>query len=312
MKRLIYIVSISLLVLTCNKKDDDSSSGDNGSISFEMLIGGPGSELGKFDLLGNIWPNRFAVTSDHLYIRDEGNNRVQRFDMTMNAVDWHGYIYGEGYGYRTDNKAGDDGIKNIQIRNGHLYLFDAFLGSVTILKTDISSGDTVKTMKIGNPGTFYGKENFAVDNGGHIYIQFDNKMYKYDEGGNEVLSYEANSIYFTLDDDDNLYISDASNIAQSGQYDIKKFDSNGNLITSWTAGYYIDAILDFYNGKLYAYSVSPSNKIIQFSTSGNSLKSWSAPSTDMVNARYFKVLDGRIIFPSTDDHTFAVYKMTGQ
>lgn len=241
---------------------------------YASQFGTEGSGNGQFS-----YPRHMAQdASGNLYITDNGNSRVQKFDSNGNYVLQFG-VYGTGDGEMYD----PDGI---QVVGSNLYLVEGLNNRVQIFDL---SGNYIS--KFGTPGTGNGEfdhpSDIAVDTSGNMYVtdKLNNRVQKFDNTGAFVLTFGTSgsatgefnfpeSIDFH---EDYLYVSDTSNNR------IQKFDLNGDFVSTFGEygegpGYFLNPVGIAFDSNDNMYIVDGGNSRIQeFDSSGNFIMAISGP-----------------------------------
>ncbi len=225
------------------------------------------------------YPRHIAQdASGNLYVTDNGNSRVQKFDSNGNYISQFG-VYGTGDGEMYD----PDGI---QIVGSNLYLVEGINNRVQIFDL---SGNYVS--KFGTPGTGDGEfdhpSDIAIDTSGNMYVtdKLNNRVQKFNSSGVFVSTFGTSgsatgefifpeSIDFH---EDYLYVSDTSNNR------IQKFDLSGNFVSTFgeygeTPGTFLSPIGMAFDSSDNMYIVdSGNNRVQKFDSSGNFLEVFSGP-----------------------------------
>jgi DNA-binding beta-propeller fold protein YncE len=197
---------------------------------FSFKWGSQGSGDGQFDQ-----PVGIAIDSaGDVYVTDQNNNRVQKFDRDGNFItQWGSFGTGDG------EFSAPQGIAVGPLDN-NVYVVDA--GNNRIQKFD-SSGTFVG--KWGSAGTgdkeFDNPYGIAIDSVNAVYVTdfFNDRVQKFDSNGTFLRKWGStgtgdgqfnNPRAIGVDAFDNIYVSDATDRVQV-------FDFNGSFLSAWgTAG----------------------------------------------------------------------------
>lgn len=190
---------------------------------FDKWGGTPGSGIGEFNL-----PRDIAVDNDNnVYVADSGNVRIQKFDANGKFVTQWG------------TKGTAEGQFNIPTyiaidKNNAVYVVDR--GNSRIQKFDANGNFLVK-WNIVSPIKDYGLHimDIAVDANSNIYvgvqIPYGELTYPYiqkiDANGNYLTSWLL--VYFVS----SIAVDNYNNIYASTGNGIRKYDGDGNLLSSW-------------------------------------------------------------------------------
>jgi hypothetical protein len=196
--------------------------------TYQMIAqwGSPGSGDGQFN-----YPVGIAMdASGNLYVADEKNNRIQKFDSDGGFLaKWGSYGTGDGQFNWPCGVTVDP--------SGNVYVSD--YGNSRIQKFDSNGGFLAKW---GSYGTGDGQFNYpwgiAMDASGNVYVAdyYNNRIQKFDSGGGFLTkwgSYGSGDGQFydpsgiAVDASDNVYVTEVEN------HRIQKFDSGGGFLTKW-------------------------------------------------------------------------------
>jgi streptogramin lyase len=194
--------------------------------------GNKGSGNGEFDFSDtsqSIYGGDIASDGNgNIYVVDNLNNRIQRFDSNGNFITkWGSYGTGDG---EFDRPSG------IVIDNtGNIYVVDT--GNYRIQKFDSAGGFITKWGSQGSgDGDFEVPQAIAIDSDGYIYV-FDNvleqRFQKFDSNGQFIemidfgISFFEGPIALVIDTDGNIYLG------ESWGYRIMKFSADYQFILEW-------------------------------------------------------------------------------
>lgn len=192
------------------------------SYTFMQNIG-----TGEFD-----GPTKLDIGPDgHLYIIDEGNDRIVKMSTSGEVLD----SWGE-FGFSDGEFDDPNGIDVDQ--NGNVYVADR--GKNEVQKFDAAGNHLLTIETSGQPdGDFSTPNDVALDTEGNIFVLEDGnlRVQKLDNDGNYITDWavtgtEGSFLYtmttIAIDAHDNVYVID-------GQ-EIKKYDNDGNFLNSWGSG----------------------------------------------------------------------------
>jgi len=176
-----------------------------------------------------------GVTTDssgNVYVSDNSNNRVQKFDSDGNYLtEWGSYGTGDGEFRSLRGLAVDS--------SGNVYVVD--WNNVRVQKFDSDGNYLTQWGTTGDdPGEFMLASGIAIDSSGNVYVveYTGNRVQKFDSDGNYLTqwgSYGTDDGEFNypkgvaVDSSGNVYVAD------SGNNRVQKFDSDGNYLTQWEA-----------------------------------------------------------------------------
>jgi len=253
--------------------------------SFVMKWGTGGTGDGQF-----AYPMGLAVDNqNNIYVADNGNYRVQKFDSNGNFLFKLGCMgAGDGQLNRPMRVATDPTGNFVYVSDGY---------NSRVQKFDLNGNFLLKWGSVGTAdGQFNQSEGIAVDSSGNVYVSDYNnsRIQKFDSSGNFLLKwgslgsgdsqfYSAGGIPRGVAVDrntGNVYVADTRN------HRIQKFDSNGNFLLKWGGlgtgdgrvntpeGVAVDTA-----GNVY---VAERNgcRIQKFNSNGNFLSKWGSIGTD--------------------------------
>lgn len=233
-------------------------------------------------------PHGIAVDlAGNLYIADNENNRIQKFDSSGNFVTQWGHMGTRKWGREGETRADKAESKFYKLRglaagpDGYVYVADS--GNNRIQKFD-SRGNYITQW--GGPGSGEGEfkdpTDVAVDSKGYIYVadSGNNRIQKFDGDGNRITQwggqgYEIGQfetpVSLATDIYSNVYVADSRNNR------VQIFESDGTFISEFRtigAGSITPAgiAVDF-KGNIYI-ADSSSNKIQKYNMEKNYLAGW--------------------------------------
>lgn len=200
--------------------------------NYVSQFGNNGNSNGQFS-------NPVGITMDSagdLYVVDQGNNRIQKFDSNGN------YIMQFGSGLDTPVGVIVDGFGNIYVasyNNDQVHKYGP-AGNLIFLFGISGSGD----------GEFSGPTHLALDNAGNVYVldKFNNRVQKFDPSGNYISQFGSAGSGngqlnwpsgISIDASGNIYIGD------SGNNRVQKFMANGNYLLQFGS---LGGAMDHING----------------------------------------------------------------
>jgi len=225
-------------------------------------------------------PSDIAFDKDgNIYVMDNSNSRIQKFDSNGGYLTYWGSI--TGWGIAVDN-------------NNYVYV--AGSGSNTIYKFNSSGTPITQWGGFGNGnGQFDNPDGIIIDSNNNIFVSeeggsgYGNRIQKFDVNGNFVLEWGSPGSgdgqfnapqQVAVDQKGNVYVVDRDN------HRVQKFDNNGNYLTQWgnanqlqnPCGVAVDG-----NDNIYIVDHSL-NQIKKFNTNGNFILEWG--STGMAPGQY--------------------------
>lgn len=225
-----------------------------------------------------------------VYVVDQVNNRIQKFDSSGNFILAWGCRgsrngqFSEPHGITVDSA---DNIYVSERRNHRIQKFDS---SGKFLMAIGSSGE--HSQRVTDP------TGVAVDSHGNVYVvcSFNHQIMKFDPSGKLITAWgsygEGNGQFegpnsIAIDSLDNLYISDYANNR------VQKFDSSGNFLAAWgsSCGKSTDGILQMNSpqgidvdasGKVYV-ADTYNYRIGKYDPQGNFIDAWRCEAVEMPN-----------------------------
>ena len=194
--------------------------------SFELKWGTNGSGDGQFNT-----PRSVAVDSfGNVYVADEGNNRIQKFNSNgVFITKWGSPGSADGQ-FDSPFGVAVDSSGNVYVADRDNHRIQKFDSSGTFLTKwgSFGSGD----------GRFRWLTGVAVDSFGNVYVtdHQNHRIQKFDSSGNFLLKWgtvgsadgQIDTPYgVAVDSSGNVYVAEANNDR------IQKFDSSGTFLTKW-------------------------------------------------------------------------------
>ncbi|MGN6623925.1 MAG: hypothetical protein ACTHKK_07265, partial [Candidatus Nitrosocosmicus sp.] len=223
--RMNYYIFITIVLLcsiiAINNLQNKTLAQDKSSLSiisyrYAKQWGLGGSDPGQF-----LNPSGVTVDSkDNVYVTDDGNSRIQKFDSNGDLIKKWGLISPDP-GHIVDPA----GIARDSKDN--VYTVDRYTGDIQ--KFD-SNGDLIKKWGFNDTG------DIQINNPGGIAIDSKDNVYVTDYNSNTVSKFNSNDSYIlnwktsnpediTVDSKDNVYVTNYIGVV--------KFDSNGNMVAQW-------------------------------------------------------------------------------
>ncbi len=203
----------------------DNTPTINGTVAANLLtkFGSQGSAGGQFN-------RPFDIAFDsigNLYITDQQNHRIQKFDANLNFITtWGSFGTGNGQFDQPTGIAIDPADDSVYVTEEGNHRVQKFSSSGTFIT------------KWGAPGSADGQFLFpvgiAVDSGGDVYVVDSNhRVQKFDSNGAFITKWTTGiaPAFIAIDKNDLVYVtiqSDGSPIPH-----LQKFDSSGNLLAEW-------------------------------------------------------------------------------
>jgi sugar lactone lactonase YvrE len=227
-----FTVKASNYLYTSASSTASSAIRVNKKYVFVLKFGTSGSGNGQFS-----GPVDIDVDSlGYIYVSEQDNNRVQKFDSNGNYVSQFG-TFGTGDG-QLDRPFG------IKIHNNNIYVVDS--GNARVQKFDLNGNFILKFgipkgEDVGGNGKFYFPTFIDTDSQGNVYVADpeDTLIQKFDSNGNfisQLGQYGSadgefmSPVSMAIDSQDNMYVVD------SGNNRVEKFSSSSEYI-SQTGGY---------------------------------------------------------------------------
>jgi tripartite motif-containing protein 71 len=204
----------------------------NGTFLFKWGEEGEGD--GEFTL-----PYGLDVDKEgNVWVADRGNNRIQKFDAEGNFI----FAYGsEGEGESEFRE-----LRHVGVDDQMQYVYAVDSDNHRIQKFDINGSFVEAFGNLGNSsGEFNVPVTIVIDSKGDLFVneRGSERVQKLDSEGNPILMWGSkgpnqtqfcHSEHLAIDKYDNIYVADPqSDPGCSFEASIKKFDNNGNFITSW-------------------------------------------------------------------------------
>jgi len=231
------------------------------------------------------WPDGLTVDNeDNIYVTDNNNGRIQKFDRYGNfLLKWGSAGNGNGQFWQPQRIATDSTGNSVYVAdtsNNRIQKFDRN-GNFLLKWGSTGTGD----------GQFTSPTGIKVDNAGNVWISdFGNyRVQKFDSSGNFLFSFGGSTVVgdakfrgadLDIDSVGNLYIVSWSFAS------VHKFDPNGNLLLRWGSagagdgqfnndvGLFCDKTTDT------VYIAEKNNYRVQkFDSSGNFLGKWGSQGT---------------------------------
>jgi len=267
LRRLTWLLLAAMLVL-CLVGVRPEHADALSSVNYLFQWGSSGSGDGQFSS-----PYGVAVdASGNVYVVDEGNSRIQKFDSNGTYLtQWGSLGSGDGQFSRPIGVA-VDGAGNVYVADADNNRVQKFDSNGTYLTQWGSSGS--------GDGQFNSPSGVAVDTAGNVYVTDtgNNRVQKFDSNGTYLAQWgghgSGNGQFDTpsgvaVDAAGNVYVTEAYN------YRVQKFDSSGTYLTQW--GTYGGGDGQFYSptgvavdaaGNIY---VADSSRVQEFDSNGTYL-----------------------------------------
>ncbi|OLE40666.1 MAG: hypothetical protein AUG16_03315 [Thaumarchaeota archaeon 13_1_20CM_2_39_20] len=249
---------------------------DNIVVEFASSFGSGGSENGQFAV-----PQGIALDkSGNIYVVDQNNNRVEKFDSNGNFVSKLG-TFGSGDGQlNAPTRVALDKSGNVYVTDISNYRVDVF---------DSKGNFVFKFGSFGSgPGEFGDPQGIAVDKSGNIYVaDLLNNVQKFDSTGKFISQFCCGTDGIALDKSGNIYVVDSGNsrveklnpsgnlLLQFGNNRVEIFDSKGNFLSEFGTfgsgdGQFADPLGIAVDKSGYIYVVDQNNERVEiFSTNHN-------------------------------------------
>jgi DNA-binding beta-propeller fold protein YncE len=213
--------------ITTTVPSNQTKVSDSNQYVFIRKWGSLGSGDGQFN-----FPSGVAIdSSGNVYVADDFNQRIQKFDSNGNFITkWGSVGFGVGQFARPTDVAVDPSSDDVYVTEGF---------SHRVQKFD-SNGNFIT--KWGSLGSGDGQFNFpfgvAVDSAGNVYVAdtSNSRVQKFDSNGNFITKWGSlGSGDGQFDHPRDVAVDSAGNVYVAEGYNsrVQKFDSNGNFITKW-------------------------------------------------------------------------------
>ena len=261
----VSLISFIFIVISQNESLAQTTTTLLPSISYSFIKqwGSKGTDIGQF-----LYPIGIAVDpSGNVFISDNGNNRVQKFDSNGNFLakwDFNSSNYGH-----VDNQKVSQSI--------HLAMYLSLTMKITkyknltVMATFLQNG----VLMVSANGQFISPEGIAVDPSGNVFISDNgnNRVQKFDSNGNFLAKWGTNGTAngqfispegIAVDPSGNVYVTNYNSNT------IIKFDSNGNFLAKWGTNNPEDIAVDP-SGNVY---VTNYIGVLKFDGNGTSITKW--------------------------------------
>ena len=178
-----------------------------------------------------LWPRSCRIYNNQIYVADDGNNRIQIFDLSLNYIT------------KFENRIGSTlyTVSDFVINptNGYIYIISGG-GQGRIIVYDSSFNYLFNSSSITYP------RSMAMDLSGNLYVSKGYEILKYNSScqligtyinsngsGNGQLNNASGMIF---DSSNNLWLSDEGPFNSSLNHRIQKFDINGNFLLTFGSG----------------------------------------------------------------------------
>ncbi len=223
-------------------------------------------------------PVDLAVDNDgNVYVVDEGNCRIQKFDSNGNFITAWGQL---------GNRDGEFWFPQGVAVDSQSYVYVADTQNHRIQKFDSNGSFITEWGSRGSgEGQFLSPHGIALDSRGYVYVadSGNDRIQKFDANGNFIAKWGSRGsgegqfwspCGIALDSQGYVYVVDL------GNYRIQKFDSNGNFITKWGSEGSGEGQFELPYGialdsQGYVYVADTDNDRIQkFDSNGNFITEW--------------------------------------
>lgn len=236
---------------------------------FSFKFGGSGSGNGVFQ-----YPIGMAFdASENLYIADQNNHRVQKFDSNGNFIRAFGASY----------LSSPQGVA-VSPSNGYIYVANNY--PAQIVKFDSNGNYIGVVTPPSNRAT-----GLAFDSSSNLYLTswYDNVVYKFSSSDTYISSWGGlNQPYgVAVDHNNNVYV------VNSGTSNVKKYDTNGGLLATISSAGSADGQMNYpmyigvdSNNNIWV-SEQNNNRVQKFDSSGNFLARIGGPTSGSSDGQFW-------------------------
>jgi streptogramin lyase len=207
-------------------------------------------------------------SSNHVYVDDRGNQRIQKFDTNGNFITkWN---VGPTNQYPIDIAIDSSNNVYVAVLDNGINMVHKFTSDGTFIKKWLVAGNCCNDVQ----------NAIAVDSSNNVYVSSNNHIFKFSDNGTFITSWQGSGegqlhqiTGIATDSSNNVYVID--NIIGR----VEKFTSDGTFITSW---------LSVSHGTLFRIATDSSNnvyvadynagRVSKFTSDGNFITGWDAPS----------------------------------